>query len=165
MKNIIKFKDVITTDEKKEIADKLEEEYRKTKDMPPEDDAADNDVELTPIEELAELVINQVVCTAIRGFADMVNGMDIELTREIIRRMGYSNAETATRVLQAMFLITERTDEADMMDLIGICAEFYSDAYDFFVDELFDTEMFDWFFLERMLEETNAEPVLSICLS
>lgn len=73
--------------------------------------------------------------------------------------MKYSDNSVAVRKLQSMFLVTGNVRAAEELDLIGICADFDDSAYDVFIDELFDTEMFRWFADEDEL------PYLSVQLA
>ena len=129
MKNIMKFRNVNTTDEEKQIEEQLREAFDRFSQDTSEDQIKEEEQGMQKLE----------------SFEEMTDGMDANTVEEIILRMKYADNSEAVRMLQSMFLVTGDVRAAEELDLIGICADFDDSAYDVFIDELFDTEMFRWF--------------------
>lgn len=168
MKNIIKPKDVITTDKKKEIADKLEEEYSKIEMALSEIDAADqkeDECELSPIQELTRRIMFHLSDVVGRSFREMAEGKDPRLVMQIMVRMRECECDTAVKMLQSAFYITGNLKAAEELDIVDICAEFDSDAYAVFIDELITVDMIDWNLKEVFLWVEHEEPCVSAVLS
>ena len=168
MKNIIKPKDVITTDKKKEIADKLEEEYSKIEMALSDFESkgeGDDECELTPVEELSARIATELAGMTEERFSDMVEGMEIDSIRRIILRIRNSSYKTAVRMLQAMLLVKGYEETALLLDLLLICEEYNDEIYEWFIDELFETEMFEWFLTDICLKNAYETPCLSVSLS
>lgn len=162
MKNIMKFRNVNTTDEEKQIEEQLREAFDRFSQDTSEDHTKEEEKgmqKLTPVEEMSNLIMSQLAISAYESFEEMTDGMDANIVEEVILRMKYSDNSVAVRKLQSMFLVTGNVRAAEELDLIGICADFDDSAYDVFIDELFDTEMFRWFADEYEL------PYLSVQLA
>ena len=162
MKNIMKFRNVNTTDEEKQIEEQLREAFDRFSQDTSEDQINEEEQgmqKLTPVEEMSNLIMSQLAISAYESFEEMTDGMDANTVEEIILRMKYADNSEAVRMLQSMFLVTGNVRAAEELDLIGICADFDDSAYDVFIDELFDTEMFRWFADEYEL------PYLSVQLA
>ena len=163
MKNIVNCMNVITKEEKREEADRLRDEFYKAGNESFEQET--DDMEMTPVEELTGLIISQLVYSAYRSFDEMIDGLAIATIKDILCRMNHSSNDLAVRMLQSMFLITGNVSAAEELDIIGICAEFDDSAYDLFIDELFQTDLFDWFLVEKCLEDAYERPCMSARLS
>ena len=168
MKNIIKPENVITTDEKKEIADKLKEEFEKLEQGTSEtgvQEHEDYDWELTPAEELTMHISGDLAYTTADRFSEMVEGMEIDYIKRIIVRIRNSNYKTAVRMIQAMFLIKGYEDAALSLDLLMACEEYNDEVYEWFIDDLFETDFFEWFLTDMCLKKAYEGSCLSACLS
>lgn len=155
MKKIIKCMDVITKDEEREEADRLNKEFYEADQNQPKTENAEpeDDMELTPVEELSCRITDQLAFKTADRFADMVDGKAMDMIRQIIRHLDRTDSETAVGMLQAMFLLNGNADYAKELDIINLCAMYNECAYDDFIYELFDTTEFDWFMTEISMME------------
>jgi len=73
--------------------------------------------------------------------------------KQLIGRLEDAMPRDAVSMLQAVFLSNGKRTDAEMLDMLDICAEHYEDAHDEFVDMLFQTDEIDWFAVEHWLDE------------
>ena len=168
MKNIIKGMNVNAKDEDKEIADKLRNEFYLAEQDEGEvvSEDSDEDIwELTPVEELSMNITLELAFAAADSFSEMVDGMEIALIESIIRRLKFSNCKTAVRMLQAMFLVKGYKDTARIMDILTTCEEYDGDIYEYFMDDLFETDVFEWFLADMRIKQIRDRPRLPVHLS
>lgn len=168
MKGIFKFNDVITTDEKEEIADKLREEFYRI-----EQDAVDvetevqedDDWELTPVDEMSMAISAELANMTTERFDEMIDGMSIDFIKEIIARLRSSYYKTAVRMIQAMFLINGYEDAVKALDLLMVFEKYNEDIYECFIIDLFDTDLFEWFLTDMCIHDNCEQSCASAGLS
>ena len=168
MKNIIKGMNVNAKDEDKEIADKLRSEFylaEQSEDKAAADDIDEDIWELTPVEELSMHISLELAFAAADSFSDMVDGMEVELIESIIRRLKFSDHKTAVRMLQAMFLVKGYKDTVRIMDILTSCEEHDGDIYEYFMDDLFESDVFEWFLADMRIKQIRDRPRLPVHLS
>ena len=163
MKKIIKIMDVITKNEQKE--DKKAEEFYKVVIPKGDTEPEENAFDLSPVEELSCRITDHLAQRTSQRFADMVNGKEMGLIKQIISRLDRADSETAVEMLQAMFLLSGKDDEAKDLDIINMCAVYNETAYDDFIFELFDTDEFDWFVVEICMTEACDKKCPPGCFS
>lgn len=168
MKNIIKCMNVTAEDEDKEIADKLRNDFYladQVEDEAESDDCDEGIWELTPVEELSMHITLELAFAVADSFSEMVDGMEVESIESIIRRLKYSDCKTAVRMLQAMFLIKGYKDTARIMDILMSCEEYDGNIYEYFMDDLFETDVFEWFLADIRIKQIRDRPRLPVHLS
>ena len=109
MKNIMKFRNVNTTDEEKQIEEQLREAFDRFSQDTSEDQIKEEEQgmqKLTPVEEMSNLIMSQLAILAYESFEEMTDGMDANIVEEVILRMKYADYSEAARMLQSMFLVT-----------------------------------------------------------
>lgn len=73
--------------------------------------------------------------------------------KQLIGRLEDAMPRDAVSMLQAVFLSNGKRTDAEMLDMLDICAEHYEDAHNEFVDMFFQTDEIDWFAVEHWLDE------------
>lgn len=168
MKGIFKFNDVITTDEKEEIADKLREEFYRI-----EQDAVDVETEvqedddwgITPVDEMSMAISAELANMTAERFDEMIDGMSFDVIKEIIARLRSSYYKTAVRMIQAMFLVNGYEDAVKALDLLTIFEKYNEDIYECFIVDLFDTDLFEWFLTDMCIHDNCEQSCASAGLS
>lgn len=167
MKAIKKDKDVIAKEEERKEADKLNEEFYNLE--PPEGEPDEimegPDWELSPIDDMSIQITGYLADLTSERFAEMADGMDADTIKQIIRRLNGADHETGVRMLQAMFLIRGMEYAAEDLDILSIIEDFDEGVYDFFIDDLIDTDFFEWFLTEICLENAYKPACLPAILS
>lgn len=156
-------KDVITKEEEKKAADIINEELNKIvielddPEVPDTDEEAygleDFDDDVTPLEQLAWSIGGFLADRTAERFSEMVSGMDIYLIKRIVHRLESSKPEQAVSMLQMMFMVSGMEHAAEDLDIIGFCNHYSDCSYDFFIDDLYQTDVFDWFLVDNWIEE------------
>ena len=82
----------------------------------------------------------------------MIDGIDMPVAKQIVRRLQESDAEAMVGMLQEMFLIKGMVHAAEDLDILRECEAYEDCIYWIFQDELSDTELFEWFRMECVLE-------------
>ena len=158
-----KDKDVITKEEEKKATDIINEEFNKIVEEVEAPEVSDNDAEpeevevfdddVTPLEQLAWSIGGFLADRTAERFSEMVSGMEIDLIKRIVHRLENSKPEQAVSMLQMMFMVSGMEHAAEDLDIIGFCNHYSDCSYDFFIDDLFQTDVFDWFLVDNWIEE------------
>ena len=160
----IKLKKVITkepeekviglSEEDEMIAAKLREAIEESEMQEPDRETYDADDfdELTPEEELSCHIIAHLADLTAKRFDDLMDGKDLSTAKQIANRLEHSEPETMVSMLQAMFLASDMVHAAEDLDLLADCMRYDKVAYYTFQDDLLDTDIFDWFSIECMLD-------------
>ena len=98
-------------------------------------------------------------------FDCMADGMEVMVLKEIVYRMEHTDPKTAVVMLQSMFMTNELEAAAVDLDILDIFSEYDADTYEDFIDELFDTEIFNQFLIANWLDEAFGKPCRHACLS
>lgn len=110
--------------------------------------------EPTEVEQLSSSIGFFIAEMAAERFQAAVKGMDQKAINTLVRAI-----ETGSRTLGAVpllkmfFLVAGDKLMAEVIDLVGVCAEYDECAYDMFYDALTDTDIMDWHLVESWLEE------------
>ena len=131
--------EAIERDEKKGAAAAATDEYPDCEDITPEDELSSG------------IAVHLAALTAER-IDDMMDGMDLSVAKQIIIRLEKSEPETMVSMIQAMFLAKGMEHAAEDLDILADCGIYDETVYDIFQDELSDTELFDWFRIEYLLD-------------
>ncbi len=111
------------------------------------------DCDMSPEEILASEIVFALAGKAADSFTNAVDGLNLISITQLIGRMEDAEAKEAVEMLKAVFLSNGKRTDAEMLDLLDICAEHYEDSYDEFIDMFFDTDEIDWFAVEHWLDE------------
>ncbi|MBP3897446.1 MAG: hypothetical protein J6D57_06410, partial [Mogibacterium sp.] len=98
-------------------------------------------------------------------FDYMADGMEVMVLKEIVYRMEHTDSKTAVVMLQSMFMTNGLEAAAVDLDILDILHGYDADTYDLFIDELFDTEIFNQFLVANWLDEAFGKPCDHACLS
>jgi hypothetical protein len=124
---------------------------------PAPESAPKYDCDMSPEEILASEIVFSLAGKAAEGFTNAVDGLNLISIKQLIGRLEEAVPRDAVSMLQAVFLSNGKRTDAEMLDLLDICAEHYEGSYDEFVDMFFQTDEIDWFAVEHWLDE-YAEP-------
>ena len=91
--------------------------------------------------------------------------MEMFILKEIVYRMEHTDPETAVIMLQSMFMTKGLENAAVDLDTLNIFSEYDADVYETFIDELFDTEIFNQFLVSNWLDEAFGKIGDRSCLS
>ena len=114
------------------------------------DDCADE-------EQMSFDIVMKLAFMTEERFEDIVFEMGIATVKQLVRRIEETDPETAVKMLQTMFLTYGKTDMACALDILNICAEHDEDTYCYFMDALFDSDIFDWFSVENMFDDYRED--------
>ena len=114
------------------------------------DDCADD-------EQLSFDIVMKLAFMTEERFEDIVFEMGITTVKQLVRRIEETDPETAVKMLQTMFLTYGMSDMAFALDILNICAEHDEDAYFYFMDAIFDSDIFDWFSIENMFDDYRED--------
>lgn len=109
--------------------------------------------DLSDEEQMSCDIAMQLAFMTEERFEDLVDDLTFRTVKKLVRRIGNSDPKSAVKMLQSMFLTYDMADMADALDILNICADYDEDAYSVFVQVLFDTDVFDWFSVECMLDD------------
>ena len=56
-------------------------------------------------------------------------------------------------MIQMMFMVSGMEHAAEDLDILGYCHKQTECSYDFFIDDLFQTDVFDWFLVDNWIDE------------
>ena len=85
---------------------------------------------------------------------------ELETVVQIVRRLECSSHEEATKMLQMLFLANDGIAEAEDLDLLWICAEHDGKAFDYFVDSLSRTDVFERLDIALILDDAREQVFL-----
>lgn len=124
---------------------------------PAPESATQYDCDMSPEEILASEIVFALAGKAAESFTNAVDGLNLISIKQLIGRLENAMPKDAVSMLQAVLLSNGKRTDAEMLDLLDICAEHYEGAHDEFVDMFFQTDEIDWFAVEHWLDE-YAEP-------
>ena len=124
---------------------------------PAPESAPKYDCDMSPEEILASEIVFSLAEKAAESFTNAVDGLNLISIKQLIGRLENAMPKDAVSMLQAVFLSNGKRTDAEMLDLLDICAEHYEGSYDEFVDMFFESDEIDWFAAEHWLDE-YAEP-------
>lgn len=123
----------------------------------------------TPEEPEPESPMLKVIAFLAEKSADrfdyMADGMEMIVLKEIVYRMEHTDPETALVMLQSMFMAKGLESAAVDLDILNVFSEYDADTYETFIDELFDTEIFNQFLVSNWLDEAFGKVGDGSCLS
>ncbi len=117
----------------------------------------EDSVELSPAEKLAYNIADHLAAVTAERFSDMIDGMDMDIAKQIVGRLQQSDAEALVGMLKAMFLVKGRVHATEELDLLGECEEYAESVYWRFHDTLFGQEVFEWFRINHMIQNCSRE--------
>lgn len=165
MKMICKEKDGNANEERRQ-AEELNREFYV---IDPEEFADKDNNEYTPEDPEPEALMSKVIAFLAEKSADrfdyMADGMEMFILKEIVYRMEHTDPETALIMLQSMFMTKGLENAAVDLDILNIFSEYDADVYETFIDELFDTEIFNQFLVSNWLDEAFGKVGDRSCLS
>ena len=115
------------------------------------------DAMLSPAEKLAYNIADHLAAVTAERFSDMIDGMDMDIAKQIVGRLQQSDAEALVGMLKAMFLVKGRVHAAEELDILGECEEYAESVYWRFHDTLFGQEVFEWFRIDHMIQNCSRE--------
>ena len=154
-----KEKEDAMSEEEKKIAQELNEAIEKHQHEAA-DDCDDVDVtspELSPAGQLAYNIADHLAEVTAERFSEMIDGMDMDIAMQIVRRLQASDAESMVGMLQEMFLVKGMVHAAEELDLLRECEEYEESVYWRFLDVLSDREVFAFFRVKNMIENCSNE--------
>ena len=157
MFNILKEKDTGITDEEKKIAEDLNEAISQGRN---ENDDAGEDEEKSELSEAGRLAYNiadHLAEVTAERFSEMIDGLDMDIAKQIVRRLQASDADALVGMLQEMFLIKGMVHAAEELDLLKECEGYEESIYWRFQDTLSDQDVFEWFRINSMIENCGDE--------
>ena len=113
-----------------------------------------DDWEPTEVEQLSDCISYCVAEMVANRFQAAVKGMDQRAINALVRAIeAGSRAYGSVPLLKMFFLIAGDKLMAEVIDLVGVCAEYDDCAYDMFYDYLIETDIMDWNVIESIFEE------------
>ena len=120
---------------------------------PAPESATQYDCDMRPEEILASEIVFFLAEKAANSFTKAMDGLNLLSIKQLIGRLEDEMPKDAVSMLQAVFLSNGKRTDAEVLDLLDICAEHYEGSYDEFVDMFFQTDEIDWFAVEHWLDE------------
>lgn len=138
--------------------EKMEQELSAAleKNQQKEDDIETFD-ELSPAGKLAYNIADRLAEATAERFSEMIDGVDMDTAKQIVRRLQASDAEALVGMLQEMFLIKGMVHAAEELDLLKECEEYEESIYWRFQGTLSDQDVFEWFRINSMIENCGDE--------
>lgn len=138
--------------------EKMEQELSAAleKNQQKEDDIETFD-ELSPAGKLAYNIADRLAEATAERFSEMIDGVDMDTAKQIVRRLQASDAEALVGMLQEMFLIKGMAHAAEELDLLKECEGYEESIYWRFQDTLSDQDVFEWFRINSMIENCGDE--------
>ena len=175
MKMICKEKDVNTKEDEKQAEELNRELYviDPETDFPdvrsPEEMEGNTESTMIQVKQKEGSLVNDVIAFLAEKTADrfdyMADGMDVMVLKEIVYRMEHIDPKTAIIMLQSMFMTNELVSAAVDLDLLDIFSRYDADTYETFINELFETEVFNQFLVANWLDEAFGKTCEHACLS
>lgn len=138
--------------------EKMEQELSAAleKNQQKEDDIETFD-ELSPAGKLAYNIADRLAEATAERFSEMIDGVDMDTAKQIVRRLQASDAEALVGMLQEMFLIKGMVHAAEELDLLEECEAYEESIYWRFQDTLSDQDVFEWFRINSIIENCGDE--------
>lgn len=121
------------------------------------EDEVETPDELSPAGKLAYNIADHLAEVTAERFSEMIDGLDMDIAKQIVRRLQASDAEALVGMLQEMFLIKGMAHAAEELDLLKECEEYEESIYWRFQDTLSDQDVFEWFRINSMIENCGDE--------
>ena len=146
-------------EEEKKMAQELNEAIEKHQQEAADgcDDGIITSRELSPAGMLAYNIADHLAEVTAERFSEMIDGMDMDIAMQIVRRLQASDAESMVGMLQEMFLVKGMVHAAEELDLLRECEEYEESVYWRFLDVLSDREVFAFFRVKNMIENCSEE--------
>ena len=150
------------TDEEKKMAQELNEAIEKHQQdeedgLFDEFDEPEKKHELSPAGRLAYNIADHLAEVTAERFSEMIDGMEMDIAKQIVRRLQASDAEALVGMLQEMFLVKGMVHAAEDLDILSECEEYEESIYWHFQDILSDQEVFEWFRIECMIDNCSRD--------
>lgn len=154
-----KEKEDAMSEEEKKMAQELNEAIEKHQHEVADDcdDVNVTSPELSPAGQLAYNIADRLAEVTAERFSEMIDGMDMDIAMQIVRRLQASDAESMVGMLQEMFLVKGMVHAAEELDLLRECEEYEESVYWRFLDVLSDCEVFAFFRVKNMIENCSKE--------
>ena len=152
-----KEKEEAMSEEEKKMAQELSDVIGNLEETDLYYEEIEDSVELSPAEKLAYNIADHLATVTAERFSDMIDGMDMDIAKQIVGRLQQSDAEALVGMLKAMFLVKGRVHAAEELDLLGECEEYAESVYWRFHDTLFGQEVFEWFRIDHMIQNCSRE--------
>ena len=107
---------------------------------------------LSPESRLAYNIADHLAEVTAERFSSMIDGLEMDIARQIVRRLQASDAEALVGMLQEMFLIKGMIYAAEELDLLKECEKYEESIYWRFQDILSEQDVYEWFRIECMIE-------------
>lgn len=156
MKATKKDKEAIVKEEERTAAESLNKEISNVGEESTENDNQITDQaydDITPVEDLAWTIGGFLADRTAERFSEMVNGKEIALIKCIVHRLEHSRPKEAVKMIQMMFMVSGMEHAAEDLDILEYCHKQTDCSYDFFIDDLFQTDVFDWFLVDNWIDE------------
>ena len=152
-----KEKEEAMSEEEKKMAQELSDAIGNLEEADLYYEEIKDSAELSPAEKLAYNIADHLAAVTAERFSDMIDGMDMDIAKQIVGRLQQSDAEALVGMLKAMFLVKGRVHAAEELDLLGECEEYAESVYWRFHDTLFGQEVFEWFRIDHMIQNCSRE--------
>ncbi|MBP3897442.1 MAG: hypothetical protein J6D57_06390 [Mogibacterium sp.] len=148
----IKMKKVIGEKPEKRLEEELMEKdlYISLDDIPTDQKY---DCDMSPSEQLASEIVFRLAEKAAESFRNAMDGLNIISIKHLISMLEDAESEKAVSMLQAVFLSNEKRTDAEMLDLLGLCKNYYDGSFDDFMDSFMQADEIDWFVMDNWLDE------------
>lgn len=147
------------SDEEKKMAQELNAAIEKHQQD--ETDDVDDEIitthELSSAGRLAYNIADHLAEVTADRFSEMIDGMEMDIAKQIVRRLQVSDAEALVGMLQEMFLVKGMVHAAEELDILRQCEEFEDSIYWRFQDMLADQEVFTYFRVKCMIENCGED--------
>ena len=151
------------TDEEKKMADVLNEAIEKKQQEKADEDPDEFKDEISipdglpPEGRLAYNIADHLAEVTAERFSDMIDGMEMDIAKQIVRRLQANDAEALVGMLQEMFLLKGMVHAAEDLDILRDCEAFEESIYWRFQDTLSDQEVFTYFRVKNMIENCGED--------
>ena len=164
MFNKLKDKSTGLTDDEKKLAAELNEAIEKQKREEADDceEGIEDFNELSQAGRLAYNIADHLAEVTAERFSDMIDGMEMDIAKQIVRRLQANDAEALVGMLQEMFLLKGMVHAAEDLDILRDCEAFEESIYWRFQDTLSDQEVFAFFRVKCMMEKCSEDECSAI---
>ena len=164
MFNKLKDKSTGLTDDEKKLAAELNEAIEKQKREEADDceEGIEDFNELSQAGRLAYNIADHLAEVTAERFSDMIDGMEMDIAKQIVRRLQANDAEALVGMLQEMFLLKGMVYAAEDLDILRDCEDFEESIYWRFQDTLSDQEVFAFFRVKCMMEKCGEDECSAI---
>ena len=159
MFNKLKDKSTGLTDDEKKLAAELNEAIEKQKREEADDceEGIEDFNELSQAGRLAYNIADHLAEVTAERFSDMIDGMEMDIAKQIVRRLQANDAEALVGMLQEMFLLKGMVHAAEDLDILRDCEDFEESIYWRFQDTLSNQEVFTFFRVKCMIERCGED--------